>query len=165
MPNTTVVAGLNEQIAEEFHAAYTYLSMGAYFEAKSLPGFAHWMRMQYQEETDHALKLFDFLLDRGARVELKAIPRPPSDFQGPLAVMEQALEHEQQVTKAIHDLYELTLKEKDYPAQLQLQWFISEQIEEEKTVGDIVSQLRLAGDSGAALLLLDRQLAARAAAA
>lgn len=164
MPSTAVVAGINDQITDEFYAAYFYLSMAAYFETQSLPGFAHWMRVQHQEETAHALKLFDFLLDRGARVELKAIDRPPVDFESPLTVMEQALTHEQQVTKAINDLYELALKEKDYPAQLQLQWFIAEQTEEEKTAGHLVTQLRLAGDSGAAILLLDRQLAARTAA-
>lgn len=163
MSSNAVVAGLNDQIAEEFAAAYLYLSMAAYFELETLPGFAHWMRMQYHEETAHALKLVDFVLDRGARVELKAIEKPPADFEGPLAVMTQALEHERRVTRAIHVLYELALKEKDYAAQLELQWFISEQTEEEKTVGAIVAQMQRAGDSGAALLLIDRQLGARAA--
>lgn len=165
MPDKTVLAGINEQITKEFAAAYLYLAMAAYFDLKNLPGFAHWMRMQHQEETAHALKLFDFLLDRGAPVRLKAIAQPPTGFTSPVTVMEQALQHEQDVTKAITDLYELALKEKDYPAQLQLQWFIAEQMEEEKTAGDLVSQVRLAGDSGAALLLLDRQLAARTASA
>lgn len=163
MSNSSVVAGINDQIAKEFYAAYLYLSMSAYFEVENLPGFAHWMRMQHQEEVTHAVRLFDLLLGRGEGVELQAIEKPPSDFGGPLAGMEQALAHEQQVTVAINQLYELAIKEKDYPAQLELQWFISEQMEEEKTVSDIIARIKLAGDSGPAMLMLDKELGGRAA--
>ena len=154
-------AAINDQMAKEFYAAYLYLAMAAYFEAASLPGFAHWMRAQNAEEQVHALKLFQYLLDSGAKVELKEIPQPPAVFKGPLDVMRQSLEHEQKVTAAIHKLYELAAEEKDYPAQLALEWFITEQIEEERTVTDIINRLKHAGDDGAALLMIDHELAAR----
>lgn len=161
MQSKAVEAGLNDQIAGEFYAAYLYLSMAAFFESQNLPGFAHWMRLQYREELSHAERLFNFLIDRGGRVVLQALDKPPMDFKGPLAGMEQALKHEQEVTAAIHTLYELAVKEKDYPTQLELQWFISEQVEEERTVSDVIAQLRRAGDSGPGLLLIDRQLGTR----
>ena len=161
MPTKGVVAGINDQIAKEFYAAYLYLAMAAYCDAESLPGFAHWMRMQYDEELGHALRLFDFLLEKGERVQLKAIDKPPLEFGTPLEVMKGALAHEKKVTASINQLYETAVKEKDYPAQLVLQWFINEQVEEERSVGDIIAQLEMAGDSGAALLMMDRQLASR----
>ncbi len=156
-----MVAGINDQVAKEFYAAYLYLSMAAYCDGKNLPGFAHWMRMQFQEELGHALRLFDFVLERGGQAELQAIDKPPVDFGSPLDVMKAALAHEQKVTASINRLYELADKEKDYPAQLMLQWFITEQVEEERSVGDIIAQLELAGDGGPALLMMDRQLAGR----
>jgi ferritin len=161
MQSKAVEAVINDQIAAEFYSAYLYLSMAAFFAAKNLPGFAHWMRVQYREEISHAERLFDFLVGKGGRVVLRTIEEPPKDFKGPLAGMEQALAHEQSVTGAIHQLYELAVKEKDYPTQLELQWFITEQVEEERTVSDIIAQLRLAGDSAPGLLMIDRQLAAR----
>ncbi len=159
--STAMVAGINDQVAKEFYAAYLYLSMAAYCDGKNLPGFAHWMRMQFQEELGHALRLFDFVLERGGQAELQAIDKPPVDFGSPLDVMKAALAHEQKVTASINRLYELADKEKDYPAQLMLQWFINEQVEEERSVGDIIAQLELAGDGGPALLMMDRQLAGR----
>jgi ferritin len=163
MPAKGVVAGINDQIAKEFYAAYLYLAMAAYCDAESLPGFAHWMRMQYDEELGHALRLFDFLLERGERVQLKAIDKPPLKFGSPLEVIKATLAHEKKVTASINKLYETAVKEKDYPAQLMLQWFINEQVEEERSVGDIIAQLEMAGDSGPALLMMDRQLASRQA--
>jgi ferritin len=163
MPAKGVVAGINDQIAKEFYAAYLYLAMAAYCDAESLPGFAHWMRMQYDEELGHALRLFDFLLERGERVQLKAIDKPPLKFGSPLEVIKAALAHEKKVTASINKLYETAVKEKEYPAQLMLQWFINEQVEEERSVGDIIAQLEMAGDSGPALLMMDRQLASRQA--
>ena len=152
---------INEQIAQEFYASYLYLSMMAYFEAESLGGFAQWMRMQAQEEHGHAMKLVEFLIERGGRLELKAIDKPPADFESPLAVMEAALSHEQKVTARINDLYELAVAERDYPAQVMLQWFITEQVEEEASAGAIVDQLQLAGDSGGAMLMLDAKMGGR----
>lgn len=158
MSSDKVQAALNEQIKHELYAAYLYLSMMNWFEAESLPGFAHWMRLQCREELAHAMKIVDFINDRGGRVELEAIDQPPVDFDSPLAVMRQALEHEREVTRKIDALYELSMDEGDYPAQVMLQWFVTEQVEEEKGAGDIVDQLELAGESGGALLVLDGKL-------
>lgn len=158
----SVVEALNEQVRHELYAAYLYLAMMNYFEAESLGGFAHWMRLQAKEELGHAMKLVDFLNDRGARVELQAVDRPPQSFDSPLAVLRAALEHERQVTKKIEAIYDRALEERDYPAQVMLQWFVTEQVEEEKSASDIVDRLERAGDSGGALLVLDEQLGQRA---
>jgi ferritin len=149
-------------MAKEFYAAYLYLAMAAWFEAQALPGFAHWMRLQNEEEQQHALKLFQYLLDSGGHVELEGIPAPPDKFKTPLSVMQMALDHEQKVTAAINKLYELAAREKDYPAQLALQWFITEQVEEERNVSDIIQRMEHAGDNGAALLMIDHELGSRA---
>lgn len=162
MLKQAVEAALNDQIQMELESAYIYLAMAAYLEEQNLPGFGHWMRIQWQEETAHATKLFDFILDHGGRVKLKSIKEPPATFKGPLDVMKKTLKHEQKVTASITKLYELALKEKDYPAQILLQWFIDEQTEEEKTAADIIAQLEMVGDSGAGLVMVDRQLAGRA---
>lgn len=163
--NQKVQDAINEQIADEFYASYLYLSMMAYFEAESLGGFAQWMRMQAEEEHAHAMKLVDFLIERGGRVHLRAIDEPLAEFDSPLAVMQSALAHEQKVTQSINDLYELAVSESDYPAQVMLQWFVTEQVEEEASAGAIVDQLTLAGDSGSALLMLDDKLGQRSTAA
>ncbi len=162
MLNPTVQQALNDQVQKELHSAYIYLSMAAYFEAENLPGAAHWMRKQAGEEQEHAMKIFDFIIDRGGRVTLQAIDAPPATFASPLAVFEAAYAHEQKVTKSIHDLYALAVQEGDYPTQVMLQWFIDEQVEEEKNASAIMAQLRMVGDSPAALFMIDRQLAARA---
>lgn len=154
---------INDQIHHEFHSAYVYLSMAAHLESASLKGFAHWMRVQAREEVNHAMKLFDYVNDRNGRVVLKALEQPPADFKSVLAVFEQAYEHEQKVTKMIHDLYELATRENDYATQVQLTWFINEQVEEEATASEVVDRLKIAGNDGAALLLLDRELGARSA--
>ncbi len=154
---------LNDQIGKEFYSAYTYLSMAAYFQSVNLPGCAHWMRVQYQEENSHALKLFDYLSDRVGKAVLQGIKQPSVEFKSPLDVFEQALGHERDVTAAISRLYSLAQKENDYATQIKLQWFVNEQVEEEKSAMDIVEQLKAIGDNNIALLMLDRQLAARAA--
>jgi ferritin len=161
MPAKNVLSGINDQISMEFGAAHVYLSMAAYFEMENLPGFASWMRAQYQEEVTHAMRLFDFLLEIDEPVELQQVAKPPASFKGPLDVMKKALAHERKVTASINRLYEMALKEKHYPAQLMLQWFITEQQEEEKTVGDIISQLELVGNDGPALLIMDREMGSR----
>ncbi len=162
MLNSEIQQALNDQIQKEFHSAYIYLSMSAYFEAENLAGAASWMRKQAGEEQEHALKIFDFILDRGGHVVLQAIGQPAVDFASPLAVFEDAYAHERKVTQSIHDLYALALRQNDYPTQVMLQWFIDEQVEEEKTSSAIMAQLKMVGDSPAALLMIDRQLAARA---
>jgi ferritin len=162
MLSDAVQKALNDQIQKEFHSAYIYLSMAAYFEAENLPGAAHWMRHQAEEEQEHAMKIFEFVNDRGGRVVLQAIGQPPVDFASPLAVFEASYAHEQKVTKSIHDLYALAVKENDYPTQVMLQWFIDEQVEEEKNASAIVAQLKMVGDSPAAMFMIDRHLGSRA---
>ncbi len=153
---------INEQINKEFYSAYLYLAMTAHFEGENLPGFAHWMRVQAREETGHGMKFFSYIYERGGNVVLEAIAQPPTTFKTPLSIFEQVLKHEQQITKSINKLYELALKEKDYPTQIMLEWFIKEQVEEEQTDMRIIEQLKMAGEAPIALLMLDRQLAARA---
>jgi ferritin len=164
LPQSTSDA-LNDQLQLEFESAYLYLGMAAHFEAASLSGFAHWMRLQHDEELVHALKFFDFINQRGGRVVLKNIAAPPSDFAAPLDAFEKSLEHERRVTECIHNLYEQAVETRDYPTQTFLQWFIDEQVEEESTLEALVDQLRLAGGNSTALLFLDRELATRQAAA
>jgi len=154
---------INEQINSELYSAYLYLSMSAHFQAENLPGFAHWMRVQYKEETTHAMKLFDYIYERGGCVLLGKIEQPPSKFKSALEIFKQVLAHEEKITKAINKLYELALKEKDYPTQIMLQWFIKEQVEEEKNDNDVIAQLEMIGDAPAAMVMLDRQMGARSA--
>lgn len=149
------------QIKHEFYSAYLYLSMAGSFEVANLPGFARWMRHQAREEQEHAIKFFDFLLDRGEHVELRAIDAPPYAFRSALDTFEQALEHEREVTSLIHGLYDLVVRESDYPAQVMLNWFVAEQVEEEKSATEIVERLQMAGEDSAALLLLDSELRGR----
>jgi ferritin len=163
MLKKAVEAALNSQIQMELESAYIYLGMASYVEEQNLPGFGHWMRMQWQEETAHAMKIFDFIQDRGGRVELKSLKAPPAAYKGPLDVMKKTLKHERKVTASITGLYELAIKEKDYPTQILLQWFIDEQTEEEKTAADIVAQLEMVGESGQGLVMIDRELAGRTA--
>lgn len=161
MIRKTVETEINNQIGREFYSAALYLSMSAHFERSNLPGFAHWMRLQFEEEQNHATRLFDFVLTNGGSVEIHAMAKPPSTFGSPLEVMEASLEHEQHVTSEINSLYELAISGKDYSAQIEMQWFIGEQVEEEKTVSVIVAQLKMVGDNDTGLLLLDSQLASR----
>jgi ferritin len=154
---------MNEQINKELFSSYLYLSMAAYFEERNLAGFAHWMRVQEAEERVHAMKLYDFILERGGVVTLKAIEAPKTEWKSSLEVAEEVAAHEAKVTASIHALYELALKEKDYASQVMLQWFISEQVEEEKNAAEIVANLKLIEERGTAVLMLDHQLAKRGA--
>ena len=161
--NDVVQDAFNQQIKNELFSGYLYLSMSAHFEHENLPGFAHWMRLQAQEELEHALRLFDYVLRRGGRVELDAIDAPTTDFGPPPTVFESVLEHERAVTGMIHGLFELSGKEGDLAAQQELQWFIGEQVEEEDTASSAWDQVRMAGDDQPALLMLDRQFGSRIA--
>lgn len=152
---------LNEQMRNELYSAYVYLSMSAHLATAHFPGFARWMRVQSQEEYSHAMKIYDFVLERGGQVVLKPIEQPPAQFKSPLDVFQQALKHEQKVTSMINQLYELAVKENDYPTQVMLQWFVTEQVEEENTAGAIVEQLKMIGNEPTALFMLDRELGAR----
>lgn len=152
---------LNEQINKELYSAYYYLSMSVHFQAVNLPGFANWMMIQYTEESGHALKLMDHLHERGGRVVLDSIDKPPTEYNSPLDVMKLVLEHEKKVTGSINKCYETAVKEKDYPAQIMLEWFIKEQVEEERSAEDVINTLKMIGDASAGLIMLDGQLAAR----
>jgi ferritin len=161
MLGKAVQDAMNEQIKNELYSAYQYLSMAAYCESVNLPGFAHWMRAQSREEMEHAMKFYDFILDRSGRVVLQAIDQPVVEFGSPLEVFEQVLEHEQKVTAMINELYGLAVRENDYASQTFLQWFVTEQVEEEKNAGDVVETLKMVGDTSEALFLLDRELGRR----
>ena len=152
---------LNEQINKELFSSYLYLSMAAYFEEKNLSGFGTWMRVQADEEREHAMKFYDFILETGGKVMLKAIEAPKTEWNSNLEVAEEVAAHEAKVTASIYALYELALKEKDYPAQVMLQWFISEQVEEEKNAAEIVANLKMIEERGTAVLMLDKQLGKR----
>ncbi|HPI91615.1 MAG TPA: ferritin [Deltaproteobacteria bacterium] len=154
-------AALNRQINAELYSAYLYLSMNSYFNSINLPGFANWMRIQALEEMTHADKFYKYVTDRGGRVVLDAIERPPAGWNSPLGVFEQVYKHEQKVTSLIHALVDLAIKEKDHATNAMLQWFVNEQVEEESNADTLVQQLRLIGDNGYGILMLDRELARR----
>jgi ferritin len=152
---------INEQINKELFSSYLYLSMAAYFENQNLPGFAKWMRVQTDEEREHAMKFFEYLVDRGGSPELKAISAPAKEWASTAVCFDEVLKHEQFVTKSINDLYELALKEKDYPTQVLLQWYINEQVEEEKNATEIIGTLKLIEARETAVLMLDKTLGKR----
>ncbi len=158
-----VYESMNEQIMHEFYSAYLYLSMAAYFEHQDLPGFAAWMKVQAGEEQEHALKFYEFLLDRGEKVQLMALQQPPVEFLSARDVFEQSYEHEKKVTSLINGIYEKALAAKDTASQVFLQWFITEQVEEEKNASQILSILNKLGDSVGGLYQLDHQLGKRKA--
>ena len=151
----------NDQINHELSSSYLYLSMAAYAESQNLPGFAHWLKLQTKEETGHGMKLYKFVNERGGRVELQKIDQPILEFKSPTALFEEVLKHERKITVLINKLYELALEEKDYAAQVLLHEFIGEQVEEEATASSILETLKMAGEKGHALIMMDRQLARR----
>ena len=154
---------LNEQVNKEFYSAYMYLAMSAYCNTIGLPGFAHWMRMQYEEESLHVTKMYDYILGQGGEVHLMAIEEPEKEYGSPLQIFEKTLEHEQYVTDMIHRLMDLAIEEKDYATQTFLQWYVTEQVEEEANVNDILAPLRMVGEDKGGLMMIDQQLAGRAA--
>jgi ferritin len=159
--NTTVLSAINEQINSEFEASYRYLAMAGFCERQKFIGAAKWLRLQSEEERQHGLKLFDFVLARDGVVDLKAIDQPSASFDSLAAVFEQALVHEQRVTVEINTLYELCFKEKSFAEMAELQWFLTEQVEEEKVAREIVAKFRLVKNDPAAILDIDRELGAR----
>jgi ferritin len=152
---------INEQIREELASAYIYLSMAAYCESINLQGFAHWMQAQSNEEMEHAMKFYGYVHERGGRVVLEALEQPPTEFEGPVDVFEKTLAHEQYITDRIHKLYALAVEENDYASLGILQWFVDEQVEEENSATEILDILKMIGDKGQALFMLDRQLGSR----
>lgn len=161
MINEKMAQALNKQINAELYSAYLYFSMAAYFESVNLPGFAHWMRIQTQEELMHAMKIYDFVNERGGRVILKAIEQPPVEWKSPLAVFEATYKHEQKVTGLINELVNLAIEEKDHGTNAFLQWFINEQVEEEKSASDMVGKLKLIEANPEGMYMLDKEMGQR----
>ena len=163
MPMITpeVEAALNDQLNAEFFSSYLYLSMAAYFEENDLPGMSNWMRIQADEEHQHGMKFYQFVLDRDGRVVLGAIAKPTDTWDSPLAAFEDAFEHESEVSQRINTLVDLCLKNHDHATNNFLQWFVAEQVEEEATVRDLLRRVKLVGNDGRGLFLIDQELAGR----
>jgi ferritin len=156
-----MVDALNKQLNAEYNASYLYLAMSAHFETINLRGFASWMRVQSGEEMKHAMRFYNYIVDSDERVELAQIQQPPTEWKSALAALEDAYKHEKKVTSQIHELVSLSVKEKDYTTYEMLQWFVKEQVEEEKSTNDIVQDIKRFGDVSTGLLTLDRELAKR----
>ena len=152
---------LNEQINKEMYSAYLYMSMSAHSTNIGLPGFANWFMAQYNEEMEHAMKIYDYINDQGGKIKLKVIDEPVSTFKDAMDMFQKTLKHEQFITKSINELVDLAIKEKDHASQIFLQWFVTEQIEEEGNDNDIIAKLKLAGDKGNGLFMIDKELGAR----
>ena len=161
--NVDVLRAINTQINSEFTAWYQYLAMAAFCDREKFTGAAKWLRMQSVEEYQHGVKLFDFVLARNGAVELETIEQPTLEFDTFGDLFERALEQEERVTAQINDLYELAFRSKAFAEMTELQWFLTEQVEEEKTAREIVARFRLVGDDAGSLLDLDRELGQRAA--
>ncbi len=157
-------AALNDHINAELFSSYLYLAMSADFQSKALRGAANWMRIQAQEELLHAMKFFDFVTERDGRVLLGQVEKPKMEWDSALAAFEEALEHERMISGRINNLVDLALAEKDHAANTFLQWFVTEQVEEEANAQAIVDQLKMVGDHGVALFMVDGELGKRVAA-
>ena len=161
MMNTRVEEAMNKQINAELYSAYLYASMAAYFQSQGLPGFANWMRVQFQEEQFHGFKMFDWVCERNGRVLLTAIEGPQTEWKDAVDIFETTLKHEQLVTSLINNLMSIAIEEKDYATVNLLQWFVNEQVEEEANATKILDELRMVYGNGQGMLMLDRELAAR----
>lgn len=159
--NQKLVDAFNSQIQFEIHSALIYKAMQAYFEAEDFPGMANWMNIQYQEELSHAEKLFAYVCEAGGRAKMLAMDEPCNEYSSPLEVFETALAHEQIVTGRINDLMDLAQETRDHAAQICLQWFITEQLEEEANAGLIIKKLKMVEGDGRGLLMIDQELAQR----
>ncbi len=161
MINPKMEAALNKQITEEFYSSFLYLSMSAYFESVSLTGFANWMKVQAQEEYFHATKFYTYLIQKGGRVELQAIAKPKTEWKNILDVYEETYAHEQKISALINGLVDLALEVKDHATNSFLQWFVTEQVEEEANVTKILDDLKLVGDNKSVLFMIDREMGQR----
>jgi ferritin len=159
--NDKVQDALNAQLNAELYSSYLYLSMAAYFESTNLAGFANWMNVQAQEELMHAMKFYDYINERGGRVILKQIEGPPSIWDSPKVAFEHVLKHERKVTSLINSLVDLSMLEKDHATYNFMQWFVSEQVEEESSAETVLNKLKLVGSDGSGILMLDQELGAR----
>jgi ferritin len=154
-------AALNEQINKEMYSAYLYMSMSADSANKGLKGFANWFMVQYHEEMLHAMKMYEYIARQGGKVTLKAIAEPPQSFESAMDMFQKTLKHEQFVTKSINELVNLAIQEKDHASQAFLQWYVTEQVEEEQNDNDIIAQLKLIGSDTSGLFMVDKEMAAR----
>ena len=161
MISERIQGAFNKQINYELYSSYLYLAMSAKFEVLNLPGFGNWMRVQAQEELIHVMKFYTHLIERGGAVKMSAIDAPPGDWENALGIFEYTLKHEQKVSGLVNELMDLAIEEKDHAAGMFLQWFVTEQVEEEKNVGDVLNQLKLAADVPAALYMLDKEMGQR----
>ena len=161
MINSKVEGALNDQIRKEFYSSYLYLSMAARLESMNLKGFAHWMKIQANEETKHAMKIYEHLSERGGKIILQQIDAPPSDWKSAEEMFSEAYQHEQKVTESINKIVELARTEKDNATEVFLQWFVNEQVEEEASTYEITQKLQLIGDNAPVLLMLDAELGKR----
>lgn len=161
MISKTMEKTLNEQMNKEMYSAYLYLSMSGHTTNIGLDGFANWFMVQYNEEMEHAMRIYNYLNDQGSKIHLKKIDEPPSTFKNPMEMFEKTLEHEQFITKSINDLMDLAIKEKDHATQIFLQWFVTEQIEEEANDNEIIAKLKLVGEKGNGLFMIDKELGQR----
>ena len=159
MLKKNVLAALNAQINAELYSAYIYLGMSAWCESQNLPGFASWMRRQFEEEQSHALKIFDYVHDQGGAVVLTAIAQPPKTYKSLRDVWETTLKHEKHVTALIHKLYALAQEEQDFATQALMQWYVTEQVEEEKNASAILEQVKMVGPHSSAVFFIDRHVA------
>lgn len=158
-----ITDALNEQINKEIYSAFLYMSMSAYTNDLVLKGFANWFMVQYHEEMYHAMKMYEYIQSQGESVVLKTVDAPPTTFDSPLDAFEKTLAHEQVVTQSINDLMDLAIQHRDHATKIFLEWYVTEQVEEEDTAGDMIAQLQMIGDDPHALLMMDRELAGRAA--
>ena len=161
LTNQKIEKALNNQIHHEFTNAYAYLAISVWFNHQNLPGFAKWMRVQHQEELTHAAKLIAFLTDRGGRVELEALAKPQANYGSPKDAMTAAMKIEQATTAMLNNIFGIAVEEQEYATQSFLKWFVDEQVEEEKNVGENLAMLQMAGDSKGTLLMLDHKLGKR----
>jgi ferritin len=152
---------INKQINNELYSSYLYLSMSGYFESINLKGFAHWMRMQAKEELEHAMKLFDYNVERSGKVQLLSIEKPPTDWASPVDAIENVLHHEQEVTELINGLVNVAKSENDNATNIFLNWFVTEQVEEESTAEEILNKVKLLGSTNSGLFMVDKELAQR----
>lgn len=161
MLSEKLLDAINDQINFEIHSALIYKAMQAFFESEDLPGMANWMDIQFQEEMSHAEKMFHFVCEAGGRVKMLAMDEPKNEYDSPLDAFQTALSHEQIVTGRIGDLMDLAQQEKNHAAQIFLQWFVTEQVEEEASVGYIIAQLKRIKEDGRGLMMIDQELAKR----
>ncbi len=161
MVSKKIEEAINRHVNTEFYSAYLYLSMSAYFNSAGLPGFSNWMEIQAAEEFSHAKKLYDYIHERGGTVKLMPVEGPPTQWESAREVFEETLKHEQKISGLINDLVDLSIAEKDHATNQMLQWFVGEQVEEEANATGILDQLRLIGDSGNGMFMIDRELGGR----